>query len=91
MTKNLLNMTELSQTPPSVTSFQNSFHTGEILLVQSNKNMDPLSISASVTALAGAVGFGLKGLRKLYEMKDSPKEVSGLIREVTHLKLTVPI
>jgi hypothetical protein len=53
--------------------------------------MDPLSISASVTALAGAVGFGLKGLRKLYEMKDSPKEVSGLIREVTHLKLTVPI
>lgn len=48
--------------------------------------MDPLSATASILAVLGALAASAKGLRKLLALRKSPKELSDLIHEVTALR-----
>ncbi|KAL6411852.1 hypothetical protein AUP68_04231 [Ilyonectria robusta] len=47
--------------------------------------MDPLSITASVLAVLGAVGQTAKALKKLWGLKDAPEELASLVNEVHSL------
>ena len=44
--------------------------------------MDPLSASASIITVLGVVGSAGKGLRKLRDLHNAPKDISQLIEEV---------
>ena len=51
--------------------------------------MDPLSITASCIAVAGAGGAAVKGIKKLRDLKKIPDALLSTINEVTDLTLVV--
>lgn len=53
--------------------------------------MDPLSATASVLAVLGALAASAKGLRKLLALRKSPKELSDLLHEITALRSLLKI
>ncbi|KAH6988896.1 hypothetical protein BKA56DRAFT_246465 [Ilyonectria sp. MPI-CAGE-AT-0026] len=51
--------------------------------------MDPLSITASVLAVLGAVGQTAKALKKLWGLKDAPEELASLVNEVSNWRMVL--
>lgn len=45
--------------------------------------MDPLSTAASVLAVLGAAGATVRGLEKVWALKDAPKELKAVILAVS--------